>query len=314
LAWYIIGAILGLLVVFGLIWTHCERGKLLHPSTRRLFREGGWKRFLNLKSLHGYIYLRWTTRYIAMCVQVIAPLFKTRAVNWLAARYHGKVITHELAREIILVNQEVPLVDLEQIIPYPSARNLVLNGPPDIVVTECPCRSFRDNPCQPTQVCMIIGQPFVNFKLEHSPEKSRLINREEALMLLEEEHQRGHVHSAWFRDVTLDRFIAICNCCKCCCGGIEGMMKYGSPMMVASGYVSQVDESSCTSCGLCVGICPFEAISIIDEHAVIAWSKCLGCGICTTQCPNKALSLIRDEKKGIPLDVRWLSGQKTTKI
>jgi hypothetical protein len=38
----------------------------------------------------------------------------------------------------------------------------------------------------------------------------------EALDLLRAEHERGHLHSAWFKDVMLNRFYAICNCCKCC--------------------------------------------------------------------------------------------------
>ena len=306
--WYIAGGFLGfILVAVIILWLFSERWKLLRPSTMRFFRDGGWLQFLNFKSIHGYIYLRWTGYYIHLCTNFIAPLFKTRVVNWLADRYHGKVLTHDLARAIITLNKEISLTDLEQIIPYPTARNLVLHGPPDILLSECPCRSFRENPCQPTQVCMIIGQPFVDFKLEHSPKSSRLVSREEALTLLEEEHRRGHIHSAWFRDVTLDRFIAICNCCKCCCGGIEGMVKYGSRTMASSGYVSQLNEDLCTTCEICVEACAFGAISINGDKAMVDWTKCLGCGVCTTQCPNDALSLIRDERKGLPMDVRILS-------
>ena len=32
----------------------------------------------------------------------------------------------------------------------------------------------------------------------------------------------------------------------------------------------------------------------------------MGCGVCVSQCPNDALSLTRDERKGIPLDVKAL--------
>jgi len=306
--WYIVGGLLGvILVVVTVLWMSGERWKFIRHSTTQFFKESGWIRFLNFKSMHGYIYLRWTDHYIHLCTNFIAPLFKTRVVNWLADRYHGKVLTHELARAIITLNEEIPLKDLEQIIPYPTARQLVLHGSSDILLSECPCRSFREDPCQPTQVCMIIGQPFVNFKLEHSPHTSRLVSKEEALKLLEEEHERGHIHSAWFRDVALDRFIAICNCCKCCCAGVEGMMKYGSPTMASSGYVSELNEGLCTACGLCVEACAFGAISINGDKAEVNWEKCLGCGVCTTQCPDGAFSLILDERKGIPMDVRMLS-------
>ncbi|MGO9416315.1 MAG: 4Fe-4S binding protein [Syntrophobacteraceae bacterium] len=59
-----------------------------------------------------------------------------------------------------------------------------------------------------------------------------------------------------------DRFYAICNCCKCCCCGIEWMVKYGSPMLASSGYVAPVDETLCAACGTCVDACPFEAPSV----------------------------------------------------
>jgi hypothetical protein len=146
------------------------------------------------------------------------------------------------------LDQDIPLQDLEQIIPYPMARDLVLKGPPDVAVYECPCRHNRANSYQPIQVCMAIGQPFVDFLLEHYPKVSRRLDQSEALELLEAEHERGHLHSAWFKDACLDRFYPICNCCGCCCGGIEAMVKYDIPMVASSGYVVQVDETLCTAC------------------------------------------------------------------
>jgi hypothetical protein len=85
------------------MWLFNERWPLFRPSTRRLFREGGWSRLFNLQSIHGYVYLRWTSYYVHLLVSVLAPVFKTRAVDWLADRYHGKVVTHELAKAIITV-------------------------------------------------------------------------------------------------------------------------------------------------------------------------------------------------------------------
>ena len=306
--WIVLGGILGfILLTFFFVYIIGERSVLLRSSTKRFLQESGWLRSLNLKSLHGYVYLRWPGHYIHLCIHYFAPLFKRGIVEWMSDHYHGKVLTHDLAKAIITLNKEIPLIDLEQIIPYPTARKLVLDGSPDIILCECPCRSFRENPCQPTQVCLMIGQPIVNFKLEHSPKTSRLISKEEALTILEEEHRRGHIHSAWFKDVLLDRFVAICNCCKCCCAGIEAMVKYDSSIMASSGYVSQINEELCTACETCVEACPFSAISINGGKATIDWVKCLGCGVCTTQCPMGAISLIRDERKGIPMDVRMLS-------
>jgi ferredoxin len=301
----VIGALIAALI---LLWLFGERWRLLRPSTWRLMKENGLRRFLNLNFFHGYTYLRWTNQYIKFFFSLPSPGPRTK--KWLADHFHTKVLTKEQAEAIITLDKEIPLRDLEQVIPYPVARDLVLKGSPDIAVFECPCRHARANPCQPTQVCMIIGQPFVDFTLEHKPKSSRRLTQEEALDLLEAEHERGHLHSAWFKDACLNRFYAICNCCKCCCGGISAMTKYGIPMVAPSGYVAHTDADLCTGCGSCADACPFGALSVEGDESVLDWEKCMGCGVCVEKCPNDALSLVRDERKGLPLDVRVLTGER----
>ncbi|NVN92994.1 MAG: 4Fe-4S binding protein [Desulfuromonadales bacterium] len=293
------------LLIVLILWLVCEHGSFLLPSTRAGMRAGGVRNFLNLKGLHLYVYGRWPKQYLNVLINHIYPRLGKQGQKWIRDRYHGKVLTHDLARKIITLNIDIPRVDLEQIIPYPMARDLVLKGPPDVVAFECPCRHLRANPCKPTQVCMAIGQPFADFMLEHHPGKSRRLTQDEALDLLKGEHERGHVHAAWFKDACLDRFYSICNCCKCCCGGIEVMMKYSSPVVASSGFVAVVDAAQCTGCGACTRSCPFNA-SVSDGVAMVDWEKCLGCGVCEAQCPNGARMLVRDERKGVPLDVRFL--------
>jgi Pyruvate/2-oxoacid:ferredoxin oxidoreductase delta subunit len=295
-----------LLSLFG-VWLIGERGKLLQPSTWTSMKEFGLKQILNLKGPHMYIYGRWTNQYVKTLVHYIIPRLNSAGKKWLSDRYHGKVITAEQAKAIIAINQNIPLRDLEQIIPYPMARDLVLKGPPDVIAYECPCRHSRPHSCQPTQVCLVIGQPFVDFILEHNPQSSRRLTQNEALELLEAEHNRGHVHTAWFKNACLDRFYNICNCCKCCCGGIEGMTRYGIPWLASSGYIAQVDKGLCTASGTCVNACPFHAISLNADGIALDWQKCMGCGVCIDSCPNHARSLVRDERKGLPLDVRLLA-------
>ncbi len=267
-------------------------------------RKIGLRGFFSLKPLHGYVYGRWTKQYLRLLVNWIMPRLGSRGRSWLAERYHGKVLTHGQSRAIVTLEKEIPLRDLEQIIPYSTARKLVLKGPPDIAVYECCCRHARPEPCRPTQVCMVVGRPFVDFLLEHHPRESRRLSQAEALRLLAEEHERGHVHSAWFKDAMMDRFYAICNCCKCCCGGIEAMVRYGSRMMASSGYVAGVDQALCVGCGACEDACPFEAVRV-DGTAAVDWESCMGCGVCVSGCPEEAISLARDEGKGYPPDLRF---------
>ena len=299
--------VIGSLLLTALIlWLYGEHWRPLRPSTWRFMREAGLRRFLDFRALHAYVYGRWIKEYINLLINHILPRLKPRGKKWLSDRYHGKVVTQEQAEAIITIDQNIPLRDLEQIIPYPMARDLVLKGPSDVAVIQCGCRQARDNPCKPIQVCMVIGQPFVDFMLEHHPQTSRRLTQVEALELLKAEHKRGHLHSAWFKDAMLDRFYAICNCCKCCCGGIEAMVKYGAPMLAASGYVAKLDETLCEACATCVDTCPFDSIQV-NGLAIVNWETCMGCGVCVGQCPNEAMSLIRDERKGIPLDVRLLA-------
>lgn len=54
-----------------------------------------------------------------------------------------------------------------------------------------------------------------------------------------------------------------------------------------------VNEEKCSGCGICVPLCPVNAIEIVsrDGHAVakIDDSLCMGCGVCVASCPSRAI-------------------------
>ncbi len=300
--------------------------RLVARSTQRLLNES---RRVPGNSLfdrwHGYVYARWPYLYIGVATgehplaRVLGPV-----ARWLldalggerpadgadkgvafADGYHGKAVPLEQATQLVMVEEEIRLTDLEQVIPYGKARDIVLQNPDHIVVLDCPCRMARKNPCQPVDVCLIIGEPFAGFVADHHPERARWIKREEAVQILREEDERGHVHHAFFKDAMLDRFYAICNCCSCCCGAVQAH-RTGVPMLAPSGYVSRVDGGLCIQCGECVDVCPFDALSLGDWSAVVDEGACMGCGVCVSRCEQGALELVRDADHGEPLDVRAL--------
>lgn len=211
----------------------------------------------------------------------------------------------EAARQLVSVNRDVNLGDLEHVIPYTLARDIVLKNPDHIVALECPCRAARPNPCLPLDVCLIVGEPFASFVTEHHPRRSRQITADEAAEILAAEHARGHVHHAFFKDAMLGRFYAICNCCDCCCGAMQAH-RNGVPMLAASGYVCRADADLCAGCGACVEACQFHALALDGGRSVVDFDKCMGCGVCVDVCPQGALSLIRDGRKGIPLELNAL--------
>ena len=51
----------------------------------------------------------------------------------------------------------------------------------------------------------------------------------------------------------------------------------------------QVDKEKCVGCGVCVNICPQEAISMVDDKAKIDAHKCVDCGRCAQVCPQGAI-------------------------
>ena len=203
------------------------------------------------------------------------------------------------------VREDIALRDLEHIVPYPVARDIVLHHPDHIVVLDCPCRSSRAEPCLPLDVCLIVGEPFASLVLSTHPDKARAITSMQADEILSQEHARGHVHHAFFKDAMLGRFYAICNCCGCCCGAMQSM-RNGTPMLASSGYVSQPDPELCIGCGECTDACPFGALAVVDGAAFVDGAKCMGCGVCIQACEMGALRLVRDASKPAPLALREL--------
>lgn len=297
------------LLTLGTVWIIGERGRLLLPSTRELFRKSGISNFFNGNSLHLYVYGRWTKHYIKTAVRHYVPRISTESRLGIARNYHSRTLTLEQAKKVININHDIDVRDSEAVIPYPVARDIILKAPVEIAIFDCPCRDGRQTPCEPVQVCMLFGEPIVSFILEHHPTKSRRLTREEALETLEKEHERGHVHTAWFKNVCLNRFFAICNCCKCCCGGMISLMRYGVPMILSSGFVAGIDYEKCVACGTCERFCQFEAISF-DASPQVSRDKCMGCGVCVDKCPQSAISLEKAPDKGVPLEFDRL-GQDT---
>ncbi|MFX1391743.1 MAG: hydrogenase iron-sulfur subunit, partial [Promethearchaeota archaeon] len=61
----------------------------------------------------------------------------------------------------------------------------------------------------------------------------------------------------------------------------------------------EIDENKCGLCGLCVKICPYNAISIELDKISIDKFKCKGCGTCASVCPTNAIDLNLDSSEKI---------------
>lgn len=252
-----------------------------------------------LRSVHLYVYARWTVQYVGLlrgtwprwrvrsqtaidappgaAAEARAPRRRVSAAvagyaaNYVAATYHGKVLRTEAARVLVTLDHDLTAGPMEQVVPYRVARDIVIKNPAMIVAYQCACRAARDaaeagsvgpaRDCGPLDVCLVIGSPLAEFLLSVRPEKSRLIDGPQALSLLEDTHRRGNVHTAWFKEAAFGRLYAICNCCSCCCAGLSAM-RGGIDAVAPSGYVAQVDQGLCDGCERCVRACPVGAATI----------------------------------------------------
>lgn len=302
---------------------------LRKPGTRAFYEQFVARPdYSTWKWLHGYVYGRWPELYIALgtgrhpLARALKPLlsvFRRAGTSATDSRptspgpvspgrqafadtYHGKVLHLEHAQKLVTLNRDIDLGDLEKIIPYAAAREIVLRNPDHILALDCPCRASSPSPCAPVDVCLIVGEPFAGFIAEHHPDKSRWITQEEAQEILKAEHDRGHVHHAFFKDVMLGRFYAICNCCSCCCGALRAH-RGGTPMLASSGYVCVMDRARCVGCGLCARQCQFQAIQQRGDEWEVDGGACMGCGVCVPKCPQAALNLVRAPYRGEPLDI-----------
>lgn len=70
-----------------------------------------------------------------------------------------------------------------------------------------------------------------------------------------------------------------------------------------------IDKGKCTGCGVCVQICPYRAIVVVDGKAEYVVEECFLCGHCQAVCPEGAVDLPQmpiklglatmDEKNGV---------------
>ncbi len=285
-------------LVIMLVWMALERSFLPRNSTAAFWRLSNlplWKK------IEGYFYASRPVWYLkpAAWPWVMRHFGKNESGD----TYHAKVMTRQDASRLLTINQPISLTNLEHVIPYPVARSIILQDPlPSIAVMECPCRLQQKNPCTPIDVCLVIGEPFASFIVEHQSTRARRIEVQEALDIIEAEENRGHIHTAWFKDVMHNRFYAICNCCSCCCLGMKSFFR-GVNRMAHSGYSPVIDYEYCINCGNCTSICPFGAIQLNGELPELDTAKCMGCGICVSHCPSEAISLLLAPERGIPLDI-----------
>ncbi len=58
---------------------------------------------------------------------------------------------------------------------------------------------------------------------------------------------------------------------------------------ITEGITVDVNDDLCVRCGMCITMCPFQALSLEDDKVNVIKALCKGCGTCSVACPTSAL-------------------------
>ncbi len=162
-----------------------------------------------------------------------------------------------------------------------------------IAVAHCPCRvrtQLQGKGCNHLMEVCIKFDDMAEYLIERG--FGRDITKEEALDIIKKSEEDGLVH---FVDNAQGDVKHNCNCCGCCCWNLGPIRRRTMPrdVIIATYFISEVDEDGCNGCGDCVDICPVDAMTIENNLAVVDKDWCVGCGLCITRCEVQTIRLVR---------------------
>jgi Pyruvate/2-oxoacid:ferredoxin oxidoreductase delta subunit/predicted transcriptional regulator len=173
-----------------------------------------------------------------------------------------------------------------QILAFEDIKTLVSNAR-NLAVTPCSCRLIDGKCGKPVEVCVQVDKA-ADYAIERGT--GRKLEKDEALRLMKMCEEEGLVHVGDNRRALGH---VVCNCCSDCCLNWPSLRTGLGKFVVPSRFRAQVESEKCSSCGICLDRCHFEAITLEGEGdtAVVNAKKCMGCGVCLVTCPEEALCL-----------------------
>ena len=180
-----------------------------------------------------------------------------------------------------------------QILAHESAAQ-VIRSASHIGLSRCYCRHKMEHvglACDaPQNICLTLNITAASL-VRHG--HARAIDAVQALDVL---HQARDQNLVQFGENVRRQVNFICNCCKCCCEGLQAAQRFAmhSPVLTTN-FEATVNSEQCLNCGQCAAVCPVEAIGSSgpgkNGHAQVTQDLCLGCGVCVKTCPGDAIRL-----------------------
>ena len=202
---------------------------------------------------------------------------------------------------------EAQLPDPRQVVPLDVASELV-RSQRVVGISECYCRAMKDfqgEHCEkPRETCFVFNE-FAESLIDQGI--ARRLDLPEALSILVGAEKAGLVHNA---DNFQGQIRSLCNCCSCCCPGLQAAVRGQKNVQAVSRYVVSFTAEKCEHDYACVQACPIDAIRQDGGDPLINLETCFGCGQCVPACPSGALSmLVRTHTPGVPKTSKELQGR-----
>jgi len=212
----------------------------------------------------------------------------------------GKALKIEKSAAGRKVAVDKDVQQLASVIPYKEMKQLILDTE-HIAVGTCVCRhqgNLLGKPSsEPMEVCMVLGESAL-FSIERG--FTRRLSRDEALKKLDEAEEAGLVHNYVNSPGQFTNLL--CNCCGCHCFILRGAKNAPAPsQLVNPRYLVHINEKECTGCEACIERCWMKALKMENGRLVREEIRCIGCGLCMWVCPTDALYLEAREAGKVPL-------------
>jgi len=200
----------------------------------------------------------------------------------------------------IPVEKSIPIPNEFRVASYDEVRVLVEEAGNQIAIANCVCRQAMDvigKNCSATnlrETCLLFKET-----AEHHCHLgvARPITREDAFRILEEAQQARLVLQP--ENAEYPQFV--CCCCGDCCEILTRVKRLPRPAeLCATNYYCEVVPERCEACETCIDVCQMDAVSVVNEVAIIDLDRCIGCGNCVVSCPSQARRLQKKEKETVP--------------
>jgi electron transport complex protein RnfB len=171
-------------------------------------------------------------------------------------------------------------------------------------VRPCICRrehTMMGKGCnKPEERCLVFG---MGVDYDHRNGVGRVIDLKETLDIIKRADEAGLV----LQPSNTKDALFICCCCGCCCQVLKSYKRNPKPVsMVSTSFIAAHNLETCSSCGVCVGRCQMDALTLAADTITLDLDRCIGCGLCVSTCPTDSIRLVRkpdSEQPEIPRDI-----------